>query len=82
MENHAFAYFNVSIYSCWDCHCGKVLFTDQRPKSEGQRGESGVGAVKAGINRVASLRDKMPKNHDNVNIPDLRCHVVPFPWQI
>lgn len=53
-----------------------------RPKAEGWWGESGLGSVKAGINREASFRDKMPKNHDNVNIPDLRCHVVHFLWQI
>lgn len=53
-----------------------------RPKAEGWWGESSVSSVKAGINREASFRDKMPKNHDNVNIPELRCHVVHFLWQI
>lgn len=53
-----------------------------RPKAEGRRGESSLGSVRAGINREASFRDKMPKNHDNVNIPDLSCHVVRFLWQI
>lgn len=54
----------------------------QRAKAEGRWGESSAGSGKAGINREASFRDKMPKNHDNVNIPDLRCHVVHFLWQI
>lgn len=34
--------------------------------------ESSVCSVKEGINGKAYFRDKMPKNHDNVNIPDHR----------
>lgn len=58
---------------------GVFIYRSDRDQKQRDGGcESSVGSVKAGINREASFKDKMPKNHDNVNIPDLRCHVVHF----